>query len=233
VAPRSSARSTTSGRWCISGDLTDAKDYHSAHLVNQVVCEMNLLALEVEEMIVLMGNHDYLKAGYPPFFAFMQALPNVTMAYKPTESLDGGVSAFFLPHTRNPAKDWKGLDLSHYNYVFMHQTIKGSISSNGTAMEGEELPDLSKAGKIYSGDIHVPQVIGPIEYVGSPYHVHFGDRFKARCIVIDRMQRKKDIFFESPERLGLKVSSLRELKHGSARGRAGEADDQALGVGEA
>jgi hypothetical protein len=104
------------------------------------------------------------------------------------------------------------MDFSHYDYLFMHQTVKGSIASNGQEMDGEELPPLN-AGKVYSGDIHVPQVIGSVEYVGSPYHVHFGDNFRPRCILLDSRNRAVDLFYEGISRVTLRIRSLKEL-HG-------------------
>ena len=39
---------------------------------------------------------------------------------------------------------------------------------------------------MWSGDVHVPQKIGNIEYVGAPYPIRFGDNFTGRVVVIDR-----------------------------------------------
>lgn len=196
----------------ILGDLTDAKDYHSAELVNRLTAA--IVTMPVEEIIILAGNHDWLKQG-GVFFEFLKHLtkPRVRVIVKPTEDLgeaDGDPACMFLPYTKSPARDWKDMDFSHYDYLFMHQTAPGSIASNGQKMEGEELPDLN-AGKVYSGDIHVPQKIGAIEYVGSPYHVHFGDHFKPRCIVLDRKRQAFDLHFPTITRRALTISSVAEL----------------------
>lgn len=194
---------------CILGDLTDAKDYHSAELVNRVVASIQALKACAPRIIILMGNHDYLRAGHA-FFSFLSTMPGVTFVTQPLDTSAEGESCLFLPHTRTPAKDWADYDFSHYQYVFMHQTVKGSKASNGMLMDGEQLPDLSAAGKVWSGDIHVPQTIGCVEYVGSPYHVHFGDRFRPRCIVLDR--RTEVIRFPSISRLAVTVDSFDALK---------------------
>lgn len=168
-------------------------------------------SLEVPSIKILVGNHDWLKAGQE-FFKFLNVLPNVEYIYKPSEDQDvGGPSAYYLPYSKNPGRDWAGLDFSHYSYLFMHQTRPGAVSSNGQAMEGEELPALN-AGKTYSGDIHVPQVCGPITYVGSPYHVHFGDDFKPRCILLEHGGREVDLHFETISRRAVTVTGLRQLK---------------------
>ena len=197
----------------ILGDLTDAKDGHSAVLVNRVVNEIAKLA-ELCRVVILCGNHDFLQRGHM-FFEFLRAIPNVDVITEPQE--DMGIDptlAYYLPYSKEPAKDWAHLrDFSMYRYLFMHQTIKGARASNGQIMEGEALPDiLGTAAKVYSGDIHVPQVIWPIEYVGSPYHVHFGDKFKPRVIVLEKSGLAVDLHFKTISRLALKVSSVRELE---------------------
>lgn len=203
----------------ILGDVTDAKDYHSAQLVNRLTKAFaDLLARFPHLQIrVLAGNHDWLRSG-GVFFKFLEHLdPRLVFITQPFEDmLDDGPSAYFLPYSKSPVKDWAGMDFSHYDYLFLHQTIKGSIASNGQAMDGEELPALN-AGKVYSGDIHVPQKIAGVEYVGSPYHVHFGDAFTGRCIVIDRKRIAYDLHFETIARLSLKLSGLRELKKAQLR----------------
>jgi len=193
----------------ILGDLTDAKDYHPAELVNRTVRALAELSKAVPRIVILMGNHDYLKSG-DMFFQFLDALPGVEVLSKPTEDLLDGEATLFLPHTKTPAKDWAGWDFSHFSYVFLHQTIKGAVASNGQKMDGEPLPKFGP-GRTYSGDIHVPQVLGGVEYVGSPYHVHFGDRFKPRCVVIDKKHQAFDLHYPCLSRFTMDVTSVDEL----------------------
>lgn len=199
---------------CILGDLTDAKDNHSAELVNRIVRAID--TLPVKRINILAGNHDWLLKGHE-FFKFLDVLPHVRYIAQPWEDDDNvhpsSAKAFFLPYSKNPMKEWAAYDFSHYDFVFMHQTLKGAIASNGQAMEGEDLPLSLEAmpGKIYSGDIHVPQVIGPLEYVGSPYHVHFGDKFKPRCVLLEDVGKDVDLHFRAISRLTVKVKSLDEL----------------------
>ena len=192
----------------ICGDLTDAKDNHSAELVNRVV--KSIARLPVAQIKILVGNHDWLKEGHE-FFKFLSVLPNVQYIAQPAEDNDvKGVPTYYLPYSKNPAKDWQGLDFSHYNYLFMHQTVRGAITSNGQEMEGEVMPELN-AGKVYSGDIHVPQKCGDVEYIGSPYHVHFGDAFKPRCVLLEKGGRAIDLHFKTISRLAITVTSLKQL----------------------
>lgn len=201
----------------VLGDVTDAKDAHRSALVNRVVSAFS--SLKIDDITILAGNHDWLKQG-EEFFRFLNLLPNIKFITKPYEDFTkGGPLAYFLPYSKNPCKDWSGMDFSHYDLLFMHQTIKGAVASNGQEMDGEELPDFS-GPRVYSGDIHVPQTLGGLTYVGSPYHVHFGDNFKPRAILLDRSGVEHDLHFETIKRVVIKVGSLQELRR--KRLRAGD-----------
>jgi Calcineurin-like phosphoesterase len=194
----------------ILGDLTDAKDSHSAELVNRVVQAID--SLKIDDIRILAGNHDWLKQGQE-FFRFLNLLPHVQFITKPTEDHDpAGPLSIFMPYSKNPAKDWAGYNFDMFDTLFMHQTVTGSIASNGQAMDGESMPALN-AGRVYSGDIHVPQNIGGVTYVGSPYHVHVGDNFKPRCMLLTKDGKERDLHFQSLRRIVLKVGSVQELKH--------------------
>ena len=195
---------------CILGDLTDAKDYHPSSLTNRIVERITRLRECVSNITILMGNHDFLRAGHA-YFAFLNSIRGVRFITKPYEDLSDGAAVLWLPYTKTPATDWKNIDTSHFNYVFFHQTVGGSVASNGQAMDGDDMPDLRKWPKIYSGDIHVPQVAGPVEYVGSPYPVHFGDKYDGRLVLLDRRGRAVDLRHETINRSALTVRSLAEL----------------------
>lgn len=204
----------------ILGDLTDKKDNHGAEFVNRVVRAVQ--SLRCESVKILAGNHDWLREGHA-FFSFLSLVPGVEFITEVREDQDvRGQPTLYLPYTRSPARDWAALDLSHYRHVFMHQTAPGSVASNGQRMDGDALPDLSAAGKVYSGDIHVPQVVGRIEYVGSPYHVHFGDDFRPRCVLLERGGKATDLHFPAPRRLAMRASSIDDLVSKAAAARAGD-----------
>lgn len=190
--------------------MTDAKDNHGAELVNRTVRAFDGLRKAAPRIIVLKGNHDYLRGGHM-FFDFLSALDGIEVITKPTEDPDiDGPLTFFLPYSKEPEKEWAHLDFSIYDYLFMHQTVKGSRTSNGQIMEGRALPPLN-AAKVYSGDIHVPQVVGGVEYVGSPYHVHLGDNFRPRCVLIERGGKAVDLHFDTVKRVSLRSTGLYQL----------------------
>lgn len=191
----------------ILGDLTDSKDYHCAELVNRIVKEVKATLVCVPAIYILMGNHDFLRRGHP-FFGFLSALEGVHFIDKPLDTTGHGEAALFLPYTKTPLKDWAGFDFSHYRWVFIHQTVNGSIASNGQKMDGDLFPDMSAAGKIYSGDIHLAQTVSGVEYVGSPYHVHFGDAFKPRSLLLDSFGRAVDLHFRTTSRITLDAGAM-------------------------
>lgn len=205
----------------IGGDLTDAKDYHPSSLTNRLVAELDDLRRVAPRVEILLGNHDYLRDGHA-YFSFLSRMDGLHFITSPYEDGDqGGPLALFLPYTKSPARDWAGMDFTHFSYVFMHQTAPGSVASNGQKMDGEALPSL-KGPKVYSGDIHVPQVCGDIEYIGSPYHVHFGDRFAPRAVLLDRKGRPHDLHYPAISRFTLLVDSLEHLKREGADLKLGD-----------
>ena len=193
----------------ILGDMTDKKDEHPASLVNRLVNEITSLRSVVPRIYILRGNHDWLRDG-KCFFQFLSKLDGITFVTQTTElNLDDGPSALLLPHTRTPGTDWADFACidDFHQYVFMHQTYKGALSSNGQALEGDHIPDIFGGVKVYSGDIHVPQIIGPVEYVGSPMHIHFGDTFRGRCVLLDRRNRAVDLFPDLQQKHVIDASS--------------------------
>lgn len=191
------------------GDLTDSKEGHKAAFVNRLAGEIAQLSEKVP-CTFLEGNHDY-KLTQQPFFKFLGLLPNVRWV-SDIEDFD---DALYLPHTKTPEEDWQ--DIIHmfprFNYVFMHQCFMGAKSSLGFELEGASpLFGKLKNTKIYAGDIHVPQQVGQVEYVGSPYPVHYGDRFLGRCIITDSFHRRKVIHYPTIEKFTAVIESPGELR---------------------
>lgn len=193
----------------------DRKDNHPAILVNRLTDEVKRTRDETGcELNILAGNHDWLKEG-EEFFRFLRHIEGVNYIVEPWEHPDTkGPLTLFLPYSKRPMHAWKDLHSLHlYDYVFMHQTVRGSITSTGQELEGDNLPDMSAAGKVYSGDIHVPQKIGVVEYVGSPYHVHFGDNFKPRVVLLENNRNAVDLHVPgTPKRVSVRASSMAQLK---------------------
>lgn len=193
-------------RLIILGDLTDAKDYHPAALVNRLVGEIAETQKVVEHIYILQGNHDYLRKGHA-YFEFLSRLPKVTFITKPLALMsdEGCPTMQFLPHSKDPVNEWAGMDFSEMGMLFIHQTITGAKGENGQPLTGLEMSKKLNAWKVFSGDIHVPQIVSGVEYVGSPYHIHFGDSFKPRCVLIDRKGKQIDLHYETTRRVAVKA----------------------------
>lgn len=162
----------------ILGDLCDRKDKHSSVLVRRVSDTLHRLSKKVP-ITILAGNHDIPNGG-TYFWSFLDHIPNIKYIIKPTLSLNK--KYYFLPHSKQPDVDWKDLK-EDVEYVFMHQTVNGCVSSSGMVLEGISL-DLFGKANIISGDIHVPQKIGKVTYIGSPYQIHYGDSYQGHFAIL-------------------------------------------------
>lgn len=184
----------------ILGDLTEEKDNHCAELVNQIVAHIYELA-QIVPVTILRGNHDYLRPDYP-FFGFVSTLENVTYVNTPmrVDHEDLG-QIIFLPHTNDYRKDWKDIAFDPYNYIFAHSTFKGARSETGHLLEGVPLDVFPKHCQIISGDIHLPQQIDNLVYVGAPYTVDFGDNYEPRVLVIKDEESVYDVPCRRPQKM--------------------------------
>ena len=176
----------------VLGDLTEEKDRHSAWLANKVVEHLEAIG---KPTLVLYGNHDGV-SGLLAFFEFIGKIPGLTWVKNVTDARDLPSpwpellgKCLLLPHTRDYEKDWFGIDFSAYPLILAHNTFAGSDVGHGRKMDGIPTSVFPKTSRVLSGDIHVPQSIGPVTYVGAPYHVDFGDDYHARLILLEHEKR--------------------------------------------
>lgn len=154
----------------ILGDLTDRKDRHPAELVNRVIAIVR--SLPSNRLVILKGNHDYIDPDCP-FFGFLSSC--IT---KPTKLEIDRWLMQFIPH---------GYDLDpdpEADLVFCHHTVAGARSATGHALEGPSPSARKRNRRIISGDVHAPQRIGDVTYVGAPYPIDFGDDYSPRALKI-------------------------------------------------
>ncbi|WP_217862561.1 metallophosphoesterase [Vibrio alginolyticus] len=202
--------------WCVKykvdevwilGDVTDAKEGHSATFTNRLVAEIDGLS-QYAPVKILRGNHDYM-IKQCAFFEFLDRLPNVE--WIDTVRAVGSVLCF--PHSKDPETDWRGwLDtIDDYEFLVCHQCFVGSRSSMGHILDGTDL-DLTKLKKckVYAGDIHLPQTVRGIEYVGSPYPTTYGDRFLGRCL-LETPEGRTQLHYPTIQKCTLVVESVSEI----------------------
>lgn len=201
------------------GDICEAKDEHSAELVNAVVRVFHELA-KLCPIVVAQGNHDWLSSPDNPFFGFLSRLPNIHWVRSPTplRSIFGksAINGIVLPHSANPERDWSDIDFKAYDWAFAHQTFVNAQSDSGFRLSGVSLSFFPKHLKIISGDVHSPQTLGPVTYVGSPFHVDFGDSFEPRALLLDDRTGLRSIPIEGAQKRLVEVKSLKELKRSFA-----------------
>lgn len=196
----------------IQGDMMDKTDRHSASLVNRVVDEVHNLS-QFCKVFILKGNHDYVDPA-TPYFKFMRYMPNVYYITEPTKVALDGTKVFLLPHAREPMKEWAPLRLPDADLLLIHQTVKGAMAESGTEMEGLPMAFFAGCKEILSGDIHVPQSIGALTYVGSPYHVHFGDKFKPRILIRREDGKRENYLTQFPMKHVMDITNLSDLDWG-------------------
>lgn len=164
----------------ILGDTTDRKDRHGASLVNKFVDALVCLHDNTgAEIFILMGNHDAPLQGRP-FWNFLNKL-GIYYITQPCYSKD----VLLLPFSNNPLEDWKELKLFESAALMMHQTIAGAVIERNRIISTDACPmPVLPRMPIFSGDIHRPQRIGAITYVGASHPVRFGEDWRCRALLI-------------------------------------------------
>lgn len=162
----------------VLGDLTEKKDNHSSSLVNRIAIEFYRLRVLCPNLKIniLKGNHDYIDPN-EPFFQFL-AFEDVKIDYIVTPEDDGDIA--YIPHGFDirDSKDCK--------YVFFHDAIYNfHVRADKTSSNGIKQSDLDKNVQYYGGHFHTPQNKRNVTYIGTPYHVYFGDSYDSRCIILD------------------------------------------------
>jgi 3',5'-cyclic AMP phosphodiesterase CpdA len=175
----------------ILGDLTDAKDYHSAALVNRIVDTLLGFAEDEDRSVtILKGNHDY-KDESCPFFRFLghKMLRRPVRFITHQEFHRRLENTLFLPHTTDPISDWDKIVLQpRVQNIVCHQTYDGANAGDGyrlsAGVSSRYWSSRGFKGNVFAGDIHVPQTLGDVTYVGCPYPVSFGDNFTPRVLQV-------------------------------------------------
>ena len=192
----------------ILGDLTESKDRHTSALVNDIVYGLTLLRPPI---YILKGNHDYIDVGMP-FFHFLHHIDGLMFATQAMDIPEFGVT--MIPHQTSQTDMNDEVEAIPSGYsVFLHNTFDGAIAETGQRMGGlVPPPRLFKAPWCVSGDIHRPQQVGPITYVGAPYQVRHGDDYSPRALLIDD-DKFHDLYFPAPRKWSLTVRDAFEITH--------------------
>ena len=195
------------------GDITNAKDRHSATLVNKIVDGLVSLRPPV---YILRGNHDYNRDQSDPFFNFLNQIDGLKFITDPVV-VKAGRPVAMIPHFRTQEEFNLAVDYCFGSFpdcFLVHQTFDGAIAETGMRLSGlsASLIESTKPPLgVYAGDVHRPQTQGPVIYVGCPYHVRFGDNFEPRCLWVGKNGIQKELYFDAPRKWALTVRGLEEL----------------------
>jgi DNA repair exonuclease SbcCD nuclease subunit len=195
----------------ILGDLTVAKNNHPARMVNRLVDNFLRLSLGYKKIYILKGNHDYVDPNCP-FFGFLaDTKDNITFI---TEPIDLNLTIgdwLFMP----AGTDWQEHQFKLFKKnIFAHATFDGAISETGYQLTGVN-PNIVRETQatVISGDVHKPQTLsrGAIEYVGAPYHIHFGDDYEPRILLLQNDGTRSDLYFPAPKKHHKTITTLADL----------------------
>lgn len=201
---RTVAKEEKVGLVCIVGDLVDKKDVHRSAFVNRVVNELTSISHNTgAEVVVVRGNHDYIEQA-EPFFHFIRHIPNLYYITMPTllnsYVRDIGLSILAFPHSRTPDHMFTSCKAAMDKaaegpcIMLMHQTFTGANSESGVALSGtptKYFRGYSDSALFFSGDIHEAQKVGPIQYIGAPYPINYGDEYETRLLLCTPRKNKK------------------------------------------
>ncbi len=211
----------------ILGDVTDRKDNHSGALLNFIVNSLADLSNTGKYGVhALKGNHDYADPTNPTLGILSRVEGDLQWYGSPKiaelTSREGSIPALFLPFQRdeeNFSTEFCKYKIDEYKVAFFHQTFSGSITSTGMRLPGIETTKVFRAGaKMFSGDIHVPQMVGTIEYVGSPYQINFGDKFEGRVILFDPITKNQtDLHYPCLRKHTLEIEDPDEILDSRAK----------------
>ena len=191
------------------GDFVDRKDRFSSRFVNRLLGELRGIGERIP-FYIMRGNHDFPLRG-PSYFEFVDArIPwNVHYVTKPTPVGD----VILLPYAADPVADWRGIDWTEFEAAFLHVTPDGAISESGFQLSGRALPKFPKSLKLYTGDVHNPQVVRGFTVVGCPHPVKFGDRFQPRMLLLDEdtLDIVEEVPIDTVRKLSVDVCCIDDL----------------------
>lgn len=202
-------RKFTTNATFILGDITNSKDRHSSKLVNRVIDEMQALRPPV---YILRGNHDYIDPANP-FFRFLNDMEGIHFINDASTIWVGDTAILLIPHQ---PKAWPEFSIRKrsIDYIFIHQCVEGAIAESGARLNGLSAAPLDRLGarRVLAGDIHRPQTVGAVAYVGAPYHVRFGDAFKPRVLLLnEETDELQSLTFPAPYKHAVTIREADEL----------------------
>ena len=168
------------------GDFFDNRSSLDVNVLHYGISLMKELA-EILPVHVLIGNHDLYteKSLDIHSVSWMNLINNVTLYEKPTVLTFDSASALMMPWVTTQAEEIKILSSHKANYVFCHSDLKGAKNNQTIEMKhGIDIQHFQRYQKVYSGHIHLRQVIKNFQFIGCPYHLDRNDKSDHKGISI-------------------------------------------------
>lgn len=194
------------------GDVTHRKDRHPGWFLQRLTRGFVGLLKHYERIYILQGNHDYEDATASSL-QFLGLIDGVEYIHNPRLIQHAGRRVMMLPHTHQPDL-WRSLDFARCDLVCCHQCFDGFVSENGRKLTGTAQELLSRRVTrcpVVAGDVHSPQTIGNITYVGAPHPIAFGDDYETRVVVWDDDNNLVPVPVPSIKKITAKLSSVKQL----------------------
>lgn len=214
----------------ILGDLVDRKDRHSGAFVHRVRRELLALVRDKFRVTIILGNHDQPVVGKPYWTTLNGLDDNLWILDEPEYiyTLDERKQIFLFPYTADPATKWASFfadaDALVNPIAFIHQPVDGAKLESGQRYSGASPLPFPKSFRVFAGDIHTPQRVGNVTYVGAPHPVKFGDSYTCRMLRIDDWTGKiiEERILHPPAKASITVSCIASLasRHDAHGGQA-------------
>ena len=167
------------------GDLTHNKDRHSGKFIRKVIDSFRYMFSKspIKRFFYLIGNHD--RINHPTFSILGDIFGDRVVVVDEPMALQQ-YDVFMIPHQDDHnvfSKHVREAKSSGISMLFVHQIFTGAAFDNrAQSIASFSIPN---GFTVFSGDVHVPQVIDNVTYVGSPFSVSFGFTYEPRVIVFD------------------------------------------------
>ena len=198
----------------VGGDILNEKDRYSAALINRLIDNLVDTLRYIKGIYMIKGNHDMIEWSNP-YLRWVNNIPNIRFFIKPELIQLGNTNWLFLPWDPDPETNWSSLDneMKLADHIVGHQSFTGALAEGGKQLSGvSPLVFKNTKAKIWIGDIHSNQRLGPITYIGSPYHITFGDNYLPRCILLDTDSgTETNLYFNTIRRYTVNISNPSDL----------------------
>ena len=175
------------------GDTFDDRDAIPVPTIDTVLEGLELFGKPTSEFanIKLVGNHDqFIRSGdvhsgrlFKPFFDVIdepricmtddQSTRIICLPYPPNDK----EMMTWLREAQEATQGLKTILLGHFQ-------VLGSMLGDGPSVSGVPLRMLESFSIVLLGHVHVPQSMGNVHYIGSPFQQDFGEKNQVKRVAI-------------------------------------------------